>query len=91
MKRVYVLINVKKGMADRVLRSLQNRAGVLMVDIVERPPDIIMVVQAANQERLTRLTIEALLPLEYLIEGLQLLPSHDRTMAYATPLNYRQN
>ena len=91
MDRVYVLINVKNGMADRVVRALHNQAGVILADVVERPPDVIMVVQAVNQERLTRLTIEALLPVEYLIEGLQLVPSCDRTLSYNTPLAFRQN
>jgi len=91
MSRVYVLINVKNGMADRVARALQNHTGVMMVDVVERPPDIVMVVQASNPERLTRLVIEALVPIDHLIEGLQLLPSNDKTPAYITPLTYHQN
>lgn len=77
MSRVYVLINVKEGMVERVVEKLQKETGVLLADIIERPPDIIMVVQALNQERLTKLTIRALAPVENYIEGLQILPVLD--------------
>jgi len=91
MSRVYVLINVKSGMAEKVARSLQKKSGVLLADIVESPPDIIMVVQAINNEILTKLTIKALVSVENLIEGLQLLPTLDRVFAYETSLIYCQN
>jgi hypothetical protein len=91
MSRVYVLINVKTGTAEKVVQSLQNQSGVLLADIVERPPDIIMVVQAVNQERLLKLTLNALLSVENQIDGLQLLSKLDDVYTLETPLVHRQN
>jgi|WetSurMetagenome_2_1015567.scaffolds.fasta_scaffold76899_2 hypothetical protein len=91
MSRVYVLINVKSGTAEKVVQSLQNQSGVLLADIVERPPDIIMVVQAANQERLLKLTLNALLSVENQIDSLQLLSKLEDVYTLETPLVHRQN
>jgi hypothetical protein len=91
MMRVYVLLNVKSGTAEKVVRSLQNKSGVLLADIVERPPDIIMVVQAVSQERLLSLTVNALQSVETQIEGLQLLPERQKTLVLDTPLALRRN
>jgi hypothetical protein len=60
MNRVYILMNVREGTAERVVDTLRLISGVLMADITGRHPDITMVIQASNQANLTRLTIDAL-------------------------------
>ncbi len=72
--RVYVLLDVAQGERDEVVRTLRDRPGVTMADIVEGPPDIVMVVEAPQRLRLAELTIQALGSIEGMTENLQLLP-----------------
>jgi hypothetical protein len=92
MSRIYVLINTLPGRVDDVVRGLQDKAGVLMADAVEdAPPDIIMVVQASNNQKLAELTLDALLPVEEWIKELQVLPIQCAKYAVAASLAYRMN
>lgn len=75
--RVYVLLDVAQRELAEVVRTLRDRPGVIMVDIVEDPPDIVMVVEARQRRRLAKLTIEALSSIEAMTENLQLLPVTD--------------
>ena len=88
MNRLYVLITVEDGTAETVARSLQNRPGVMLADVIENPPDIMLIVQANSNQRLAELTIGALEPVENLIKELKLLPTSRRQKQYAmaTPL-----
>ncbi len=72
--RVYVLLDVAQGELAKVMRTLRDKPGVIMADIVEGPPDIVMVVEAHQRRRLAELTIEALSSIEGMTENLQLLP-----------------
>ncbi len=72
--RVYVLLDVAQGERTEVVRTLRDRPGVIMADIVEGPPNVVMVVEARQRRRLAELTIEALTSIEGVTENLQLLP-----------------
>ncbi len=72
--RVYVLLDVAQGELAKVMRTLRDKPGVIMADIVEGPPDIVMVVEARQRRRLAELTVEALSSIEGMTENLQLLP-----------------
>jgi len=75
MNRAYVIIDVQKDMTERVALTLSSRDGVILVDIIEDKPDIIMVVQAKNRQQLAELTIKAVTSVESFTEGLQLMPA----------------
>ena len=64
--KVYVLLRVKEG-----------KAGVRLLDVLEGPPDVIMMVQAHERRRLAELTVAALASVEDITEDLQLLPTPD--------------
>jgi len=91
MNRLYVLINTHPGKAEEVVQSLQHKTGVLLADMVESPPDIILVVEAISNQLLAELTLSALAPVEDKIKELQLLPVHGKTIELATSLAYRMN
>jgi hypothetical protein len=91
MMRLYVLINVKRGAAEKVACSLRKRPGVLFADVVEKPPDVVMLMQAINEFRLTRLIIKALVPVENFIDGIQLIPAKKQARVCETPYAYSQN
>lgn len=75
MNRAYVIINVQQDMTEHVALTLSSRDGVIMVDILEDKPDIIMVVQAKNRQKLAELTVKAVTSVESFTEGLQLMPA----------------
>lgn len=72
--RVYVLLDVVQEELGEVARTLRGRPGVAMLDVVEGPPDIIMVIEARGQRRLADLTIKAISSIESMTKELQLLP-----------------
>ena len=79
--KAYVLLNVVQEKQEQVVQALRGKSGVLMVDAVEGPPDVIVVLGARGRQRLARLTIQALASVETMTEGLQLLPTRDRLNA----------
>lgn len=72
--RAYILLNVVHGKTTRVVRMLRDRPGVVMADIIEGPPDVIMVIEAHRRRKLAQLTIEALNSVENMTGDMQLLP-----------------
>ena len=74
--RAYVLLRLAKGNPDRVAQTLRRKPGVLMADPLEGPPDVIVVVEAPERQRLADLTVQALSSVETMIENVRLLPIH---------------
>ena len=72
--RAYVLLDVVQGDPAEVVRALRGRTGVIMADVIEGPPDVVMVVEARGRHRLAELTIEALSAVENMTGDLKLLP-----------------
>ena len=80
--KAYVLLNVvHEKQQQQVVRALRGKPGVLMVDVVEGPPDVVVLLGARGRQRLAKLTIEALASVETMTEGLQLLPTRNRLSA----------
>jgi len=75
--RVYALLDIMESKSEQVVRALQGKAGVKMVDALEGLPNIIMMVQARDRQQLAELTIQALASAETVTEGVQLLPTQD--------------
>jgi hypothetical protein len=76
--KAYVLLNVVQEKQEQVVQALRGKSGVLMVDAVEGPPDVIIVVEARDRQKLAKLTIQALALVEAMTEELQLLPTRNR-------------
>jgi ACT domain-containing protein len=58
--RVYVLLDVMEDKPDQVVRVLQGKTGVKMVDVLEGSPNVIMLIQARDRQQLAELTIQAI-------------------------------
>ena len=84
--KVYILLDVMDGKAEQVVQVLQEIPGVLMVDALEGPPDVILVMEAAERQHLAKLTIDALASVEMLTEQVRLLPTRDGSNRIATKL-----
>jgi len=66
-------------------RVLQEIPGVVIVDALEGPPDVIIVMEAAEREQLAKWTIEALSSVETLTEQVRLLPTRERLNTTNSP------
>jgi len=72
--RVYVLLEIKKGNSKQAARVLRGKPGVVIAELLEGPPDVIMVVEASDRQVLAGLTNQALAAVENIIENFLLLP-----------------
>lgn len=75
--RAYVLLDVRNGKSEEVTRVLRTMPGVVMADILEGPPDVIVVVEACEQKKLAERTITALASVETMTDGVRLLPAQE--------------
>ncbi len=73
--RAYILLDILNGKAEQVAQSLKRNKGVVSVDVLEGPPDIILVLEASGRQKLAELTIQALASVESVTENMKLLPA----------------
>ena len=83
--KVYVLLDIVDGKAEQVVQVLQEIPGVFIADAVEGPPDVIMVMEAAERQHLAKLTVQALALVETMTEHIHLLPARDRLNTTNSP------
>ena len=72
--RVYILLDIVDGKSEEVAQSLWDRPGVVKADLLEGSPDLLVICEAFNRQRLAELTIEALTEVEQVTENVCLLP-----------------
>jgi len=58
--KVYVLLDIENTRVGEAVDTLRNMRGVRMVDVLEGLPNLLMLVQARNRQRLAGITNEAL-------------------------------
>ncbi len=75
--RAYVLLDIKDGKLGEVAKVLRAMSGVVLTDILEGPPDIIIAVEASEREKLAEFTVQALASVEDMTEDIRLLPAQD--------------
>ena len=73
--RAYVLLQSTGNSSDRVAKTLRRQQGVVAVDLVEGPPDVVVVMEAADRPELASLLMKAMTSVQQMTEGLQLLPT----------------
>jgi histidinol dehydrogenase len=72
-KKVYIMLDVAEGKDRDVLRSLRGKIGVVSVDSLEGPSDIMVLCEADDRERLARLTVDVLSSIEHVTEDFSTL------------------
>jgi len=72
--RVYILLDIVRGKSVEVIQSLRNRPGVVIADILEGAPDVLLMLEALNRQELTKLTVETMASVENMTENICLLP-----------------
>jgi hypothetical protein len=76
--KAYILIDVADGRASEVLAMLQRRPSMAAVDGVKGPPDMVMVVEADEAQKLAEVTVKALTPASHLTDSIKCLPVSHR-------------
>ncbi len=77
--RVYVLLSVISGQSEVVARALRSQAGVVATDVLEGPPDVMVVIEAPERQRLAELMTHALTSVEIMTDNMQVLPTQSGT------------
>ncbi|MEE8413050.1 MAG: hypothetical protein V3R96_00720 [Dehalococcoidales bacterium] len=72
--RAYVLLDVTGEKAEHVAQTLRSKPGVAIADLLEGPPDVVLMVEAPNRQKLAKLTVGALASVESMTEDIWLLP-----------------
>ena len=75
--KAYVLLNIVDGKASQVAQTLRGKDGVKVVDVLEGQPNLILMIQAHNRQRLADLTNRALASVDIMTESVQLLPAQN--------------
>jgi len=75
--RTYLLLNILEGKSKEAARLLRDGVGVIAVDMLEGPPDIIVLIKASRRSTLARLTVRAIASVEALTQDIQLLPAQN--------------
>jgi len=73
--RAYLLLKIVQGKAEEAARLLRDAVGVVAVDVLEGPPDIIVLMEASGRSTLARLAVRVIASVEALTEDIQLLPA----------------
>ena len=76
--RAYVLLHTKKYHCKEAAEILERQSGVTTVDLVEGPPDIVLIMEASRRLALASKLIDAMSSVENLIDGVELLPASNR-------------
>jgi len=83
--RAYVLLDITDGKSNQAVKKLRDKPGVLIADLLEGPPDVILVVEAPERQKLADLTNQALSSVEMVTEDICLLPVQDDLDINASP------
>jgi hypothetical protein len=75
--RAYVLLDIQESKFKEVAKALRNKPGVVAVDIVEGPPDVVAVLEASERLKLAETTMHVLEAVETLVDCVSLLPVQD--------------
>jgi hypothetical protein len=73
--RVYVLVNVAERQGRAAASVLRRQPGVVVADVVEAQPSVIMIVEARDRQRLAELTVQALTSVEEVTADFHLMPA----------------
>lgn len=71
--KVYILLDIVDGNTERVVQVMRETPGVVMVEELEGPPDVILAMEASERQQLAKVTIQALAPVGTMAERIQLL------------------
>jgi len=70
-------LDIVSGKSEQVIRNTLRMPGVVAVDYLENPHDVMIIVEALNRQKLAELIMPILATVENITEDLRLLISRD--------------
>ena len=83
--RAYVLLDITDGKSNQAVKDLRSKPGVLIADLLDGPPDVILLVEGPERQKLADLTNQALASVEKVTEDICLLPAQEDLNINASP------
>jgi DNA-binding Lrp family transcriptional regulator len=83
--RVYILLDVIEWQTEQVIERLRSIAGVKNADLIEGNPNVIVLLEAPDRQRLAEPLMQVISSAENVIEDLKLLLVCNETERYKTP------
>jgi hypothetical protein len=80
--RVFMLLDVKNGKSEQLISSIKDKAGIAIAEMLDGPPDVILMVEAPNRQELADKAIHAISLVENMIDNIRLLPALTKPKAY---------
>jgi hypothetical protein len=72
--KVYILLNVSNGNFIQVIEALKRQKGVIIADMLEGPPDLIIVVEAPERQKAAEYLMRILDVVDNVFEDILVLP-----------------
>lgn len=79
--RVYLLLDVLEEKFAYAIQTLQNAEGVVAADTLEGHPNIIVIIEAQDRQKLAELMMPVLRSLDHIITDLHLLMTRRESLA----------
>jgi hypothetical protein len=77
--KVYLLLDLVNVDSEQVARTLRSKPGVVTVDVLEGPPDLLTVIEAPQRQKAAEYLMRLLDSVDGMIENLQILPVQETT------------
>jgi len=72
--KIYILFDLVHANKAQVVKTLKGKSGVSMVEALEGPPDVIMVIDASHRQRAAEYFMNILDSIGGMIENLRMIP-----------------
>ena len=83
--KVYILLDVIEWQTEQVVERLRSIAGVRIVDRIEGNPNVIVLLEAPDRQRLAETLMQVISSVENVFEDMKLLLVCNETERYKTP------
>lgn len=77
--KVYLLLDLVNVDAEQLARNLRSKPGVVTVDVLEGPPDLLTVIKAPQRQKAAEYLMGLLDSVDGIIENLRVLPVQEAT------------
>ena len=77
--KVYLLLDLVNADSEQVARTLRSKPGVATVDVLEGPPDLLVVIEAPQRQKAAEYLMGLLDSVDGMIDNLHVMPVQDPT------------
>jgi hypothetical protein len=78
--RVYMLLDIMEGNSTYAIQTLRSTEGVVIADTLEGHPNILVIIEAPDRQRLVELMMPVLGSVDHITEDLHLLVTRENSL-----------